>query len=390
MNRVYLDNCLTTQPDPRVVSAMLPYLTDRYFLPGNFISTGSTAKKDIARYKSIIATSLNARPDEIHLTSGGTSANNIGIKGYILENSENGHHLICSVVDYPDILTNAAFFEESGFEVTYLDADHDGYIDLEQLKSAIRPDTICVLTTLVNHVLGTIQPIKKISEIIRASNPKTRLFVDAAQAYGRMPIDVVTMDIDMLSVSSHKIHGPQGAGALFIKKGIKIAQTKHGIARIDEFDTGGTSMANLAGFATAVEIAFSDLDTSISYLQNLQKHLYDGIVANIGTVPLNGPPLGERICFNLNISITDVEGEALTMLLDLANITVATGSACASQGLQPNYILMATGRSFEESHGSMKFTLSRMNTIDEIDYTIEKFTAAVLKLKKFTALPQNP
>jgi cysteine desulfurase len=368
---------------------MLPYLTDRYFLPGNFISTGSNAKRDIVKFKTTIASSLNAHPDEIRLTSGGTSANNIGIKGYLLENSHQGNHLICSVVDYPDILTNVAFFEESGFEVTYLDADFDGYIDLEQLKSAIRSDTVLVLTTLVNHVLGTIQPITEIAKIIRTENPKSKLFVDAAQAYGRMPIDVVTMDIDMLSVSSHKIHGPQGVGALFVKKGIKIAQTKHGIARIDEFDTGCISMANLSGFATAVEIAFADLDTSISYLLKLQKHLYDGIVANIGHVPLNGPPLGERICFNLNVSITDVEGEALTMLLDLANITVATGSACASQGLQPNYILMATGRSFEESHGSMKFTLSRMNTIEEIDYTIEKFTAAVLKLKKFTALPQN-
>ena len=384
MDRVYLDNCLTTRPDPLVVGAMLPYLTDKFYFPGNFISTGSTAQKDIYQFKTVIAQSLNAAVDEVHLTSGGTSANNIGIKGYIMSNSDKGQHIICSMIDYPDILTNAAFFEESGFEVTYLSADSEGFVDLDELSRAIRPDTILVMTTFANHTIGTIQPIKEMSAIIKSRNPDTAFFVDAAQAFGRLAIDVKDLDVDLLSISAHKIHGPQGAGALYVKKGIKLAQTKHGIVRQDDLDTGGISMANLAGFSRAVELAFGDLDGNIAHIRSLRDRLYTGITDNIGAVSINGAWGDMRICHNLNISIEYIEGEAITLMLDMAGITVATGSACASQGLQPNYILMGIGKSFTQSHGSMKFTLSRMTTITEIDFTIQKFTETVDKLKRIS------
>jgi cysteine desulfurase len=384
MKRIYLDNCLTTKPDPEVINAMMPYLTDRYFFPGNFVSTGSNAKKALLEFKTIIADSIGAYPDEIHLTAGGTSANNIGIKGYIMANHGRGNHIICSQIDYPDILTNAAFFEESGFEVTYLTADIDGFINLDELKSSINKNTILVMTTMANHVLGTIQPIKKIREIMSEKNPNTAIFCDACEAFGRMQINVNDLGIDMLSLSAHKIHGPQGAGALYVRKGTALAQTKHGINRIDEFDTGGLSMANLAGMSKAIEIQFRDLDTHISHIKGLQTHLLKGIEERIGKVSVNGTLGIDRICNNLNISIEEVEGEALTMLMDIAGITVATGSACASQGLKPNYVMMAVGKSFTQSHGSMKFTLSRLNTKEEIDFVIEKFCEAVTKLRKMS------
>jgi len=383
MQHVYLDNCLTTKPDPIVVEAMMPFLTDSFFLPSNFVSTGSNSKKFIKDFKQIIANSLNANENEIHFTSGGTSANNIGIKGYILANSHKGSHIICSQIDYPDILTNAAFFEESGFEVTYLSADIQGFINLDELKNSIRKDTILVMTTLANHVLGTIQPIKQIREII---GDNIALFVDAAHAYGRLFIDVKDLNIDLLTFSAHKIHGPQGAGALYVKDGIKLAQSKHGIVRMDNLDTGCISMAALAGMAKSVELQFKDLNSNIQYISNLRNLLLEGIEAKLGKVLLNGASGDSRICHNLNISIENVEGEAMMLMLDMQGITVATGSACSSQGLKPNYIMMAVGKNFVQSHGSMKFTLSRMTTIAEIEYVIEKFTETVNKLRQMSSL----
>jgi cysteine desulfurase len=384
---IYLDNCLTTRLDHMVLEAMLPYLTDRFYLPGNFIKTGATAKNDISAFKSVIADSLYAKPSEIHFTPSGTIANNIAIKGYILANAGRGNHIICSFVDYPDILTNVAFFEESGFMVTYLSANAEGFIDLDELSRSIRKDTILVMTTFANHVLGTIQPIAKIREIIQGKNPDTALFVDASQAFGRLSINPVEMGIDMLSISAHKINGPQGAGALYVREGLSLAQIQHGISRVDDYATGGTSMASLAGMAKAVEIQFSDLSSHISRMRELQVRLLTGIQSRLEHVSLNGPPIGEhRICHNLNVSIEDVEGEAIMMMMDMAGITIATGSACASQGLKPNYVMMAVGKSFTQSHGSMKFTFSRLTTADEIDYTTEKFCEIVMKLRKYSPL----
>ena len=386
MMKVYLDNCVTTKPDQQVIEAMLPYLTDKYYFPANFISSGSAAKRDLDSFKKTIADSLNADEKEIHLTSGGTAANNVAIKGYIMANVDKGNHIICSEIDYPDILTNAAFFENSGFEITYLSADKDGFVDLNELKSTIKKSTICVMTTLVNHVMGTIQPVKKMKEIIKQAGSDAALFVDAVQGYGKMKIDVKDMDVDLLSISAHKIHGPQGAGALYVKKGIHLAQIKHGIVRMDDLDTGGISMANLAGMAKAIDVQFNDLDRHINHMTTLRDRLYNGITQQINDVLVNGTMDDGRICNNLNISIDDIEGEAIMMMLDIAGITVATGSACASQGLKPNYILMATGRTFTQSHGSIKFTLSRMTTKDEIDYTVEKFINIVNKLKRMSPL----
>jgi cysteine desulfurase len=293
------------------------------------------------------------------------------------------------VIDYPDILTNAAFFEESGFEITYLSADWDGFVNLEELRASIKKETILVMTTFANHVLGTIQPIREMKEILMTTKSSAALFVDAGHAYGRISIDIKELDVDMLSFSAHKIHGPQGAGALYVKKGIKLAQTKHGVVRVDEFDTGGISMAALAGMAKAIELQFNDLQIHIDHMRNMQKRLLTGIEEGIGKVLVNGIIGEKRICHNLNISIEDVEGEGITLMMDIFGITVATGSACSSQGLQPNYIMMATGRSFVQSHGSIKFTLSRLTTEKEIDYTIEKFNLAVTKLKKITPLSNH-
>ncbi|HNX00680.1 MAG TPA: cysteine desulfurase family protein [Candidatus Cloacimonadota bacterium] len=383
---IYLDNCITTQPAPEVIEAMLPYLREKFWFPGSFISTGEAINADLERYKEIVAGSLNAKPSEIHFTNGGTLANNIAIKGLLEQHSGKGKHIICSIVDYPDILTNAAFFEEAGFEVTYLSPDQEAFIDLDELKEAIRPDTILFMTTAVNHVVGTIQPLKKIEQILRAADHHIFFHVDACQGYGKIPLDMKELDIDTMSISAHKIHGPQGIGALYLRQGTKIGQYVHGIARFDDLQTGGLNFASIAGFAKAVELQFSDLKGNISRLRDLSNYLLESIQQKIPYVELNGP-LGEgRAPHNMNVTFDYIEGEAITMMMDMHGITVATGSACASEGLKANYVLMAIGKTFVQSHGSMKFTVGRYNTREEIDYTVDVIAEIVKELRSRSPL----
>ncbi|MDD3051861.1 MAG: cysteine desulfurase family protein [Candidatus Cloacimonetes bacterium] len=386
MSRIYLDNCVTTKPAQEVIEAMLPYMKENFYFPASFVEEGVAIDKDLIKFKEIAADSVNADADEIHFTSGGTLANNIAIKGYISANADKGNHIICSVVDYPDILTNAAFFEQSGFEVTYLSADWDGFIDLEELKQEIRPETIMFMTTLVNHTSGTIQPLKEIKEILDSADHHIALHVDAGQAYGKIPIDVKKDGIDLMSVSAHKIHGPQGCGFLYQRKGIQLGQVIHGITRINRHQTGGLNIALIAGFCKAIELTFTDFEKNVTYLRELSDYLLEKIENSIDHTLLNGPRGERRAPHNVNISIDYIEGEAVMMMLNLNNILVATGSACASPGLKANYILMAMGRNHVQSHGSIKFTLGRFNTKQEIDETVDKLTGIVKTLRERSTL----
>jgi len=386
MKRIYFDNCVTSKPAPEVIEAMLPYLKEKFYFPQNFVLEGSEIQNDLERFRKIIADSINSKSEEIHFTNGGTSANNLGIKGFLTENSDKGTHIITSVIDYPDLLTNAAFFEKSGFDITYLGSDQEGFLDLDELEAAIRDDTILFMTTMVNHVVGTVQPLTEIRRILDRSGHKIAFLVDAGQAYGRIPIDVKTMGIDLMSVSAHKIHGPQGVGALFQREGISLSPTKHGVNRIDNLETGGISIASLAGFAKAVELAFDNFNDNTSKIRQLSNYLLNKIEENIPHIILNGPRGEKRSPHNMNISFEYIEGEAIMMMLDLAGITVATGSACASQGLKPNYVLMALGRDHAQSHGSIKFTFSRYNTKKEIDYTVQKLTEVISELRSRSPL----
>ncbi len=386
MIKNYFNNCLTSQPAPEVIDAMLPYMKDKFFFPADFVLEASEIEEDINNFKSIIAKTINAQPNEIHFTTGGTSANNIAIKGYLSANYKKGNHIIVSVIDYPDLLANAAFFEKSGFDVTYLKVNEEGFIDLQQLENAITPKTILFMSTIANHTIGTIQPIKKIRRILNTAPQRIAIHIDACEAYARMPIDVNDLDIDLMSVSAHKIHGPKGIGFLYQRKGTKLAQVKHGITRLDVHETGGFSIAAMAGFAKAVELAFENLDENITKIKNIRDYLRDKIESEIPYTLLNGPRDQNRVSHNLNISFDYIEGEAIMMMLDLAKIYVDTGSACASKGLKPNYVQMAIGRTHEQSHGSLKFTLTRYHTKEEIDYTVEKLKEIVKELRRRSPL----
>ena len=386
MKQIYFDNCLTSQPAPEVLDSMMPYFKENFYFPRSFVSGGSRISSDLEKFKKIIADSMGADSSEIHFTTGGTSANNIAIKGYLSANAGKGTHVILSVIDYPDLMANAAFFEQSGFRVTYISADKEGFIDLAELKSAIRPDTIMFMTTLANHVVGTVQPIKEIRQILDSADHKIVMHVDACEAYARLPINVKELGIDLMSISAHKIHGPQGVGALYQRKGIILGPVKHGVSRIDTLETGGVSIASIAGFAKAVELIFNHFNEYNKKIKELRDYLLKEIEEKIPYTLLNGSQEEKRAPHNLNISFDYIEGEAIMMMLDLSGISVATGSACASQGLKPNYVLMALGRNHEQSHGSMKFTLSRYNTKKEIDYTVEKLAEIVKELRSRSPL----
>lgn len=381
VGRIYLDNCITTKPAAEVLEAMRPYLEEKFWYPGTFVSTGEAINDAVEGFKNTLAASLQAEPAEIHFTGGGTLANNMAIKGLANAYASQGRHIIVSVVDYPDLLTNAAWLEKQGFELSYLGANSEGFVSPEELKSAIRPDTILFMTTAVNHVVGTIQPLAEFAEVLRNAGHKIYFHVDAGQAYGKLPLDMKTLEIDTLAISGHKIHGPQGTGALYLRQGTKLAQTLHGVARIDNLQTGGINIALLAGFAKAVELTFKDFEANTKQLREMSNYLLAKLEAEIPEIELNGPRGEKRAPHNINISIAYIEGEAITMMLDAKGITVATGSACASQGLKANYVLMAMGKNHVQSHGSMKFTLSRYTTRAEIDETVDTLAAITKELR---------
>jgi cysteine desulfurase len=375
MKRIYLDNCVTTKPAPEVLEAMKEYTDEKFWFPGNFFSTSEEISGALKTFSERFAATINAKADEIHFTSGGTIANNIAIKGILLANSGKGTHIICSNVDYPDILTNSAFFEQNGFDVTYLECDSEGFVSPEKLQAALRPDTILFMTSIANHVVGTIQPILEYSEILKSADHKIYYHADACQAYGKIPLDMQALGLDTMSVSAHKIHGPQGVGALYVRKGTPMAQVIHGVKRVDGLNTGGINIAGIA-----------DFDGNAEYLRKLTDYILAKVDKEIPYYSINGSLGKKRAPHNMNISFDFIEGEAITMMLDLNGITVATGSACASQGLQANYVLMAMGKNHVQSHGSIKFTVSRYNTIEDIDIVIEKLKSVVETLRSRSPL----
>lgn len=379
-----MDNCVTTPMAPEVLDAMLPYFDKQFWYPASFVSTGESATASINEFSKIVADSIGANPDEIHFTNGGTIANNIAIKG--IAGAVKRGHAIVSVVDYPDLLTNAAWLEKQGFEVSYLSADSEAKIDLNELKEAIRPDTVLFMTTAVNHVVGTIQPLKEIKEILENAGHKIYFMVDAGQAYGKMHLKVDDFGIDLMSFSAHKIHGPQGIGALYVRKGVRLAQLIHGVKRVDNLQTGGVSLALMAGFAKAVEMTFADLDKTIKELRELSDYLYQKLMEKIPYTELNGAVGEGRAPHNVNVSLDFIEGESVTVMLDMKGITVATGSACASQGLKPSYVLLAMGKNHVQSHGSMKFTLNRYTTKEELDYTVDTLAEIAANLRERSPL----
>ena len=386
LKKVYLDNAASTKVDDRVLEAMIPYFREFYAVPSSEFShsPGIQIKEAIENARESIAKKIGAQAEEIIFTSGGTESNNIAIKGGAYGQIDNGKHIVISAIEHRSVLESAKRLAKEGFELTVVGVDEEGFIKINELKKAIRKDTVLVSMQFVNHEVGTIQNIKEMVNMVKSINPKIIFHTDAAYATGWIDLNVKDLGVDLLTLTAHKMHGPKGVGALYIKKGVKI--TKFIDGGFSEFNLrGGTpNVPGIVGFAKAFEILSKD---TIEYVKGLRDKFYEKALNEIEEVRLNGArDFEKRHPNNLNLSFKYVEGESVVLYLDMKGISVITGSACFSRTLEPSYILMAMGYSHEDAHGSVRFTFSKFNTPEEIDYTINVLKNVIDTLRRLSPL----
>ena len=383
MKRVYMDNAATTALRRDVLDAMMPYLTDIYGNPSSLHYFGQEAHKAVENARHQVASALNAEDNEIVFTGCGTEADNMALKGIAEKYQSKGKHIITSSVEHHAILHTCEYLEKHGFEVTYLPVDEYGMVKAEQVRDAIRSDTILVSIMFANNEVGTIMPIKEIGAVCREKG--VFFHTDAVQAVGHVAIDVKAMNIDLLSLSAHKLHGPKGVGALYIRKGIVVPPLLHGGAQERRRRAGTENVAGIVGLGKAIEIACSDIEGTAKRMCYLRDKLINGIEASIPEVKLNGHRT-ERLPGNVNFSIKYIEGESILLMLDINGIAASSGSACTSGSLDPSHVLLAMGMPHETAHGSLRLTLGDDTTEDDIDYVLEVLPEIVVKLRKMSPL----
>ena len=383
MKRVYMDNAATTALRRDVLDAMMPYLTDIYGNPSSLHYFGQEAHKAVENARHQVASALNAEDNEIVFTGCGTEADNMALKGIAEKYQSKGKHIITSSVEHHAILHTCEYLEKHGFEVTYLPVDEYGMVKAEQVRDSIRSDTILVSIMFANNEVGTIMPIKEIGAVCREKG--VFFHTDAVPAVGHVAIDVKAMNIDLLSLSAHKLHGPKGVGALYIRKGIVVPPLLHGGAQERRKRAGTENVAGIVGLGKAIEIACSDIEGTSKRMCYLRDKLINGIEASIPEVKLNGHRT-ERLPGNVNFSIKYIEGESILLMLDINGIAASSGSACTSGSLDPSHVLLAMGMPHETAHGSLRLTLGDDTTEDDIDYVLEVLPEIVVKLRKMSPL----
>lgn len=383
MKRVYMDNAATTALRRDVLDAMMPYLTDIYGNPSSLHYFGQEAHKAVENARHQVASALNAEDNEIVFTGCGTEADNMALKGIAEKYQSKGKHIITSSVEHHAILHTCEYLEKHGFEVTYLPVDEYGMVKAEQVRDAIRSDTILVSIMFANNEVGTIMPIKEIGAVCREKG--VFFHTDAVQAVGHVAIDVKAMNIDLLSLSAHKLHGPKGVGALYIRKGIVVPPLLHGGAQERRKRAGTENVAGIVGLGKAIEIACSDIEGTAKRMCYLRDKLINGIEVSIPEVKLNGHRT-ERLPGNVNFSIKYIEGESILLMLDINGIAASSGSACTSGSLDPSHVLLAMGMPHETAHGSLRLTLGDDTTEDDIDYVLEVLPEIVVTLRKMSPL----
>lgn len=378
---VYADNAATTRIAPQVLDAMLPYLKEEYGNPSTLYKLGREAKIAIEKAREQVAQVIGAKAEEIFFTGSGTEADNMALKGVLYGPAGKGKkHLITTKIEHHAILHTAMALEKEGFQVTFLDVDKNGRVDLEELKQATTPDTALVSIMAANNEVGTIQPIEEIGKICRE---KGVLFhTDAVQAFGHMPLDVNKMNIDLLSLSAHKINGPKGSGALYIRRGLGLRPVIEGGGQERNRRSGTENVAGIVGLGQAAQLAMETMVEESARLKALAKKLTDGVLQIPETI-LTGDP-ENRLPGACSFAISAIEGESLVLYLDMEGICTSTGSACSTGSLDPSHVLMAIGLSHEVSHGSLRVTLGRFNTEEEVDYIIETLPKVVEKLRSMS------
>ncbi len=381
---VYADNAATTSTSPAVLKAMLPYLGEVYGNPSSLHQKGREAKAAITTAREKIAALIGAKPGEIYFTASGSEADNWAIKGAALAHSKRGKHIVSTKIEHHAVLHSLEALEKQGFEVTYLDVDSDGKVAPEQVAAAVREDTILVEVMYANNEIGTIEPIREITAAVKEKNPKTLVFTDAVQAAGALKIDVSELGVDMLSISGHKIHAPKGIGALYVRNGVRIQNLVDGGGQ-ERSKRGGTeNVPYIIGFAKALEDAVSAIPEN-DVVAKMRDRLIDGILEKIPNTRLNGPREG-RLPGNVNVSFEFIEGESLLLLLDMAGIMASTGSACSSASLEPSHVLLSIGVPVEQAHGSLRLSIGRDTTEEDIDYILERLPRIVERLRMMSPL----
>ena len=380
---IYLDNAATTKTAPEVVEAMLPYFTELYGNASSIYKLGSESKKATIKARDTIAQTLGAEPNEIYFTAGGSESDNWALKATFEAYQNKGKHIITSKIEHHAILHTCEYLEKRGAEITYLDVDENGLVDLEQLKKAIRPDTILISIMYANNEIGTIQPIQEISEI--AAEHGILFHTDAVQAYGQLPIRVDELHIDMLSASGHKLNGPKGIGFLYINKKVKIRSFVHGGQQERGRRAGTENVPGIVGLAVAAERAFRIMEEKTKKEIELRDYFISRIQKEIPYAKLNGHPT-KRLPNNINFSFEFIEGESMLIMLDMKGICASSGSACTSGSLDPSHVLLAIGLSHEKAHGSLRLTLSEENTKEEMDLVAEELKQIVDRLRNMSPL----
>ncbi|MEE0419025.1 MAG: cysteine desulfurase NifS [Lachnospiraceae bacterium] len=383
---IYLDNAATTKTAPEVVEAMIPYFSENFGNPSSVYEFAGISKKAISESREIIAETLGAQENEIYFTAGGTEADNWALKATAEAYESKGKHIITTKIEHHAILHTGEYLEKRGYEVTYLDVDENGVVKLDQLKKAIRPDTILISVMFANNEIGTIQPIKEIGQI--AHEHGILFHTDAVQAFGQIPIHVDECHIDMLSASGHKLNGPKGIGFLYIRKGVKIRSFVHGGAQERKRRAGTENVPGIVGLGKAVERAAATMAERSRKETELRDYLIEKVLKEVPYTRLNGHR-HNRLPNNINFSFQFIEGESLLIMLDMKGICGSSGSACTSGSLDPSHVLLAIGLPHEIAHGSLRLTLGEDITREDLDYVAESVKEIVERLRSMSPLYED-
>ncbi len=386
MRNVYLDYSATTPVKEEVLAEMIPYFTKAYGNPSSLYTLGLEAKDALDTARHRVAQLIGADDREIFFTGTGSEADNWALKETADSRKDKGRHIITSRIEHHAVLHTCKWLEDHGFEVTYLDVDKEGFVDMEQLKASIRDDTILISVMLVNNEIGTIEPIKEIAAIGREHG--IIVHTDAVQGAGNVPIDVKDLGVDLLSMSSHKIYGPKGVGALYIRRGVRLPSLIEGGAQESSKRAGTENLPGIVGFGKAAELAKANLQEHIERLTSLRNYFMDQVLEKIPDVFVNGS-LERRHPGNLNITFKYIEGESILLYLDSQGISVSTGSACSSKSLEPSHVLSALGIPDELIHGSVRFTIGEFTTKDDLDYVVECLIKVVARLREISSVSRE-
>jgi len=383
MKTIYLDHAATTATDPQVIDAMLPYFHENFGNPSSIYSISRITRNAIENARTILADSIGADPKEIVFTSSGSESDNFAIKGIAQALKDKGNHIITSQIEHHAVLYTCKYLEKNGYEVTYLPVDNDGIVKLDELEKAIRPDTILITIMHANNEIGAIQPIQQIGEIARKHGVK--FHTDAVQTFGHIPVNVDELNVDLLSISGHKFYGPKGVGVLYIRKGSKLTPLIHGGDQERRRRASTENVPGIVGFGKAVELALDIMENEAQRQSQLRDEFIQTILNSIPDSRLNGHPT-KRLPNNINISFEGIEGESILLNLDMYGIAASTGSACSSSSLEPSHVLLSIGLTHEFTHGSVRFSLGKHTSQEELNQVAEILPDIIKKLRAMSPL----